>query len=148
MKALSDIRQELLAQHASLKSMAVSVRNVAMSPPSPTACSELAGLLYALGDGIDAHNAREEHLLGDVLPTVDTWGSVRAARMDEHHRKEHRRIADRVRAAADLADFTAIVQAALPAIEELLEHMREEEEEVLCEDVLRDDIVSIDQFDG
>jgi hypothetical protein len=36
------------------------------------------------------HNQREAELLGEVIPSVDAWGEMRAARMDDLHLKEHR----------------------------------------------------------
>jgi hypothetical protein len=148
MATLTDIREELLAQHESLRSLGAKIREVAGRPPTARARGELAVLLHELGDGIDAHNAREEYLLGEVLPTLDAWGAVRLARMDTHHRQEHRQIADEVCAAAGLGDFSAAARRALPVIDSLLEHMRREEAEFLGPNVLRDDVVNIEQSDG
>ncbi|MEX1259167.1 MAG: hemerythrin domain-containing protein [Gemmatimonadota bacterium] len=148
MRPLSDIRQELLSQHASVRGLAEGVKELAERPPTASAASELGRLLHALGDAIDAHNAREEQLLDDIVPTIDAWGSIRAARLDEHHRQEHRRLLEAIRAAAESKDFTVATHAALAAIEELEGHMRAEEEEVLSPNVLRDDVTNIDQTDG
>jgi hypothetical protein len=145
---LTGIREELLGQHASLRRLAAEVQEVANRPPGASASRELARLLRALAEAVDAHNTREEELLADVVPTLDAWGDVRAARMDEHHRDEHRRLRDAVRAAAGIPDFRAAARAVLPVIEELLEHMRAEESVLLNPDVLRDDLVVIDQSDG
>jgi len=148
MEELTAIREELLAQHASLRDLTAKILEVAQRGPGPAARGELAVLLHELGDGIDAHNAREEYLLSEILPTLDAWGSVRLARMDEHHMQEHRQIADEVRAASLLEDFPASVEAALAVIDLLLEHMRQEEAEFLAPELLRNDIIDIDQFDG
>ena len=148
MKELTEIRKELLGQHASLKLMAAKIRELAERPSEDISPDQLSGLLHELGDGIDAHNAREEHLLGEVLPTLDAWGPERLARMDDHHRREHREIAERVRAAAKLPDSSATLGAALPAIEDLMTHMHEEEKEFLGRDLLRDDVINIHQADG
>lgn len=80
--------------------------------------------------------------------TLDAWGPEHLVRMDEHHRAEHREIAERVRAAAELPEFRAALDAALPAIDELMAHMREEEREFLGKDLLRDDVINIQQSDG
>ncbi|MDZ7779437.1 MAG: hemerythrin domain-containing protein [Gemmatimonadota bacterium] len=148
MKDLTEIRKELMDQHASLKLLAAKVRELAERPSGADARDQLSGLLHELGDGIDAHNAREEHLLGEVLPTLDAWGSERLTRMDNHHREEHREIAEQIRAAGELPEFPAAVNAALPAIEKLMAHMREEEKEFLGRDLLRDDVINIHQSDG
>ena len=68
--------------------------------------------------------------------------------MDDHHREEHREIAERVRDAAELPDLSSAVSAALPAIDELLAHMLQEEKEFLGRDLLRDDVINIQQSDG
>lgn len=148
MKELTEIRKELLDQHASLKRLAAKVRDLAEGPSGENARDELSGLLHELGDGIDAHNAREEHLLGEVLPTLDAWGPERTARMDNHHREEHREIAEQIRAAAGSSEFAAAMDTALPAIEKLMAHMHEEEKEFLGKDLLRDDVINIHQSDG
>jgi hypothetical protein len=148
MKELTQIRQELMDQHAGLKLLAAKVRDMVDHPSGADSRDQLSGLLQELGDGIDAHNDREEHLLGEVLPTLDAWGPERLARMDEHHRAEHREIAERVRAAAELPEFRAALNAALPAIDALMAHMREEEKEFLGKDLLRDDVINIQQSDG
>ena len=148
MKQLTEIRKELMDQHASLKRLAARVRDLAEGPAGEASRDQLSGILRELGDGIDADNAREEHLLGEVLPTLDAWGPERLARMDDHHREEHREIAERVRDAAELPDLSSAVSAALPAIDELLAHMLQEEKEFLGRDLLRDDVINIQQSDG
>lgn len=148
MKELTEIRKELMDQHVSLKLLAAEVRDMAEQSPGADSRDHLSGLLQELGDGIDAHNRREEHLLGEVLPTLDAWGPERLARMDEHHRAEHREIAERVRAAAALPEFREVLNAALPAIDELMTHMRQEEKEFLGKDLLRDDVINVQQSDG
>lgn len=143
---LTEILEKLLKQHASLRRLIEEVREAAARVPGSR--EELGPPLRALGDAVDAHNALEEELLGDVLLTIDAWGPVRAAKMNEQHREEHRRLRDAVRAAAEADDFAAAVRAALPAMDELLEHMRVEEAEQLNSDVLRDDTIVVDQTDG
>ena len=145
---LADIRAELLQQHASLRSLAARVQDVATRTPSARASEVLTRMLRALAGAVDAHNNREEALLGDVVPTIDSWGDVRAARMDEHHRQEHRRLEEALRAAAATADFSAAIRLALPVIDDLLEHLHAEESDLVNPNVLRDDIVVIDQSDG
>lgn len=71
MKELTEIRKELMDQHASLKLLAAKVRDLAERPSGAASRDRLSGILHELGDGIDAHNAREEHLLGEALPTLD-----------------------------------------------------------------------------
>jgi cation diffusion facilitator family transporter len=145
---LAEVRDELLSQHESLRNLATTVREIAAGLPSAPARDELSALLRAFANAMDAHNTREEALLEDVVPAIDAWGDIRAARLDEHHRQEHRRLQETVRAAAETPRFAAAVQMALPAIAELLQHMRAEEAELLNPDVLRDDLITIDQTDG
>jgi hypothetical protein len=141
--------KDLVAMHAALAEVGVLFATAHVHEGwLPDELGELELLLHEIADGIDAHNAREEHLLGEVLPHIDAWGSVRLSRMDEHHRKEHRRIANALREASASGEFHAAARRALPAIDALLEHMRQEEEEFLGEDVLRDDVVDIDQTGG
>ncbi len=148
MTTLTEILRELLGQHASLRRLAAEVHELAAGPPSPETCRRLPELLRLLSDEVAVHVVREEELLGDVLPTIDAWGPVRAAKMSAEHREEHRRLGEAVRAAAEHEEFGAAIGAALPAIELLFDHMRAEEAEHLNSDVLRDDVIAIDQFDG
>jgi hypothetical protein len=138
---LSKIRAELLAQHEELRRLIDLLRILAgriqLGDPLDLAMQEG---LTRLGVALAAHNSREEELLRDLIPTVDAWGPVRAAFMDEAHCSEHDALEETLLALSKgpirFLDLIAL-------FERLLEHMAEEEITVLGGDVLRDDAVVI-----
>jgi hypothetical protein len=144
----SEIRTELLEQHAHIRRMMDATR-VAAVRASAGECDgdELRASLVALADAVRTHNLREELLLRDVIPSVDAWGPTRAAIMTESHIKEHDRLFTALlgfrSTPVDIAGAGIIALIAL-----LRDHMDHEEAIFLREDVLRDDIVMSDQSAG
>ncbi len=144
----SEIRTELLTQHAELRAMirrAASI--VAALRRGEPARTELAAALGALAVATHGHNDHEEALLGGIIPTVDAWGPARASVMDAEHRLEHRELQ-----AAFLTNLTGDDESVCRAVDELLgrlvEHMEREEDAFLSEEVLRDDGVITSYFGG
>jgi len=145
----SEIRDELLAQHASLRGRLEAIhlavtRWEAGEVPDAHVRLELAGLVEALR----SHNALEEQTLADLVRTADAWGPARVEIMNEAHAREHHDLWSAALAigtakhprdgAKELERFRA----------HLLEHMAREEETFLNASVLRDDDVAIDPEDG
>lgn len=153
MKA-SEIRAELLGQHGEIRQRIAEIRQaLARRPLTDAARDEGEGRIAQLIGLLRRHNAREEELLRDVLPTVDAWGPARAEIMLEEHAKEH----DALYAA--LADAGALPRASGPAVEaahaklaelmdRVLSHIAHEEKIILSEEVLRDDGIVRDYFGG
>ena len=145
----SEIRDELLEQHASLRAMIEDVRWVAgRARESDGMPGELHDHVRRLALAFRAHNRREEEVLKGFLVTVDAWGPVREEIMSEEHVAEH------VELYAALVDMnmtsrSAIAAGALAAgLDRVLDHMAREEIAYLGEDVLRDDGVMMNQFSG
>jgi hypothetical protein len=144
----SQVRAELLEQHEELRRMADRARTCADG-----ACdgAEVAqGLLSAirlLADAVQRHNLREEHLLRDLIPSVDAWGQIRAEIMTDEHALEHDLLH---RALLETScTFSEFVGADIgQLLDKLIHHMAREERGFLNEHVLRDDVVAIDPFSG
>jgi len=139
---LSEIRAELLGQHAGLRSLVGELRPLAEKLRRGEATGDaLREGIVRLASAFSEHSAREEALLRHIIPTVDAWGAVRAEIMDETHQKEH----------AELERALRIPKLAGNVVSELfdriLEHMEVEERSFLGEDVLRDDQVLV-EFGG
>ena len=145
---LSEIRIELVGQHRELRRLAEQARRAAerLGQGDRAAGSEMQWSLSQLAEALGAHNAREAELLGDLIPTIDAWGPVRASLMSAHHREEHDALQAALGEAIDAGTAAAALVAAVA--ERLLRHMDDEEREILDPRVLRDDICAIDASDG
>ncbi len=125
--------KELLAQHNEIRRLIQAVRDA----EPDVAQAQRAQLRAAL----TAHNAREEELLGTVLPGIDAWSEIRTAHMSDDHRAEHRdleKLLDDGR-----SDATAPRDETLALLDDILAHMRDEEALFLNEKVLRDDVITV-----
>lgn len=144
----SEIRAELLRQHAEIRALMERTRTIAerASKGAPVD-DDLRASLVQLADALRRHNLQEEALLGDIIPAVDAWGAARAEIMTEEHVREHAGLY-----AALLGTPCTPIEFAGAAIDSLLGamavHMAREEEAFLGEDVLRDDVVVVTQSGG
>ena len=86
----SEIRQELLRQHAEIRLSAVEVKDAAAAR-GYLALNELRVCTLRLADKVGRHNRQEGELL-QGLRTVDAWDSVRADFMSEQHAAEHQHL--------------------------------------------------------
>ncbi len=137
----------MLGQHAEMRATIARatelIGRVRAGEPVRLALQETLG---ALADAAHAHNAREEELLRDIIPTVDAWGPARATVMDEQHTLEHQALHAALE--AGVRDGDASCDAAEGLLARMLRHMEREEEAVLSEEVLRDDSVITHYFGG
>lgn len=139
-----EIRTEMLGQHADMRAMIARATTLLGRIRAGEAVrGELRSVLGALADAAGVHNAREEALLRDIIPTVDAWGPARATVMDEQHRLEHQAL--HAALASGIVDDDAATEDLLAR---MLRHMEREEEAVLSEEVLRDDTVITNYFGG
>ena len=144
----SEIRRELLQQHAEIRIMMEVTLTIAkgtrVGVPDR---GDLPDCVVRLADALRAHNQREEALLRDLILSVDAWGPARAAIMTEEHEKEHERLnAALLGVPRTPIEFAAAGVIALVAL--IRQHMDREEAAFLGEDVLRDDVVVTNQSDG
>lgn len=147
--SLADIRRRLLAEHDLLRGLVADASAEAERVlAGKSDASSLRARARLMTRELALHLATEEEILVPVLQRVDSWGPVRVEQMHVEHTRqlaELRRIADETAApvpaeqiASDVRRFAA----------ELLHDMRREEHDMLHPDLLRDDIVSIEQSDG
>jgi hemerythrin len=145
----SEIRRELLGQHAALRSLIEKTCQATDRWAGGEAARyEARAYLGRLVDDFRRHNRREEELLRDLIPTVDPWGPVRAEIMNEEHVKEHEELYTALADATAASDRKVTARLVRELRERILEHMAREEKGFLGEDALRDDDVSIDSFGG
>lgn len=148
MTTLSEIAAELIDEHGNLRGLIQRVRDVLEFADEDDAKPVLVVRLGALIHALELHNRHEQTLLADVIQMVDAWGPVRRARMDEHHRASHARLTKGLRAAVAASTFAAASRAARSALDALIVHMDEEEQDFLNANVLREDGLVIDQTGG
>jgi hypothetical protein len=142
----SEIRSELLAQHADLRVQIAEVRRLAESWEEGGEGS-MHHPLVRLTDAVRRHNAREDELMRDVFPTLDAGGPVRAEVMQEEHVLEHGALFASLVLARDTS-ATASPASVVAVLDSILAHMAREEEVFLGKDVLSDDGVEPDHFGG
>ncbi|HXX67970.1 MAG TPA: hemerythrin domain-containing protein [Polyangiaceae bacterium] len=147
---IEEIRTELLGQHADLRRMIEEVqRSVRQIQQAQNAelDRELPARVQALARALREHNLREEELLGNILPTIDAWGSVRKEIMEEQH-AEHEQFTAALVASETWGDPARGRETLMATLARVLEHMEREEKAFLNETLLRDDSVVADQFSG
>jgi Hemerythrin HHE cation binding domain len=139
---LSEIRDQLLGEHADLRAQIEGVRAVMDRWKDGAASqSDARGHLAVLANALRTHNLREEKALGGLVRAADAWGGVRAEIMSEEHFHEH-------------ADLFVALSSTVVAVEpsawrglvdrllaHVLDHLAREERAFLNEDVLCDDSV-------
>ena len=139
----TELRNELLAQHARLRELATVVRAAAEQPDlGPPQMGELRTLIARLGTELLTHNIFEEQSLHAVLRDLDAWGPQRERRVEDHHAAEHEAIFIALVAAREQRDPAALAAETLAVLGELTTHMDREERELLRADVLCDDIIT------
>ncbi len=145
---LSQIRSELLGEHARLRVLVEDARRCAACVSCDGApVDTLARSLAQLADEVRRHNLHEEELLGRLLPHTDAWGVARGEIMNEEHIHEHEAL---------YAALLGIPQTPYEfagggvqlLLEQLLEHMEREEKAFLGEEVLHDEAIVSDSFTG
>lgn len=145
----SEIREELLAQHASIRGQIEAARLIVERWARGEAPRALVhNALAALADTLRRHNLREESVLRELVRSVDAWGEARVEIMEEGHVREHNVLFDAVLTIADVQDPHDAVREMERLRTHLLEHMAREEETFLNVSVLRDDCVAIDAYVG
>jgi hypothetical protein len=144
---LESMRSELSAQHAELRRMIEAVRESASEEPAARSGPDLRSRLDELSRSMREHNRREEELLGDVLPTIDAWGSVRRDIMTEQHVSEHGELAAALDDVGPLSEDNEC-RALLSTLDRVLEHMAREEKAFLSDPLLREDAIAAGQVSG
>ncbi len=145
---LRTIRAELLQQHADVRATMKVVEQAALAcRQGQSDASHLAIAVAQLAAALRAHNAREEHLLRDLLPTIDAWGPGRAETMSDAHTREHEEVVQGLLATMAAPDARAAASAALEHLARIETHMAREEKDFLGAEVLSDEY-ELDPFGG
>jgi hypothetical protein len=144
----SEIRRELLAQHEQIRKMTEVTQTIAEGVQKGASQGDLKKCIARLDEAVRAHNAREEELLRDLVPTADAWGEARLAVMDDEHMRAHARLQAAIHGVPSLSPGIAGV-GVVAMVRLLREHMDREEAVFLNAEVLNDDlVVAAEQSDG
>ena len=135
----SEIRRDLLAQHAELRALLDQVSAAAArARTTHRSVDDARDCLGQLREALDLHNLREEELLRGLLPGVDAGGGARAEIMGDEH------VAERGDLHCALSELAASEDAAqwertFDGLRmRLLSHLAREERDFLGADALHD----------
>lgn len=127
---------ELLSQHAALREMIGQCFTLLTELDSGRIeAHALMREVTRLGAALTLHNQYEERFLRPVLAETDAFSAARVDRMVEEHTAEH---------AALGANLNATPQELRGTLERLLAHLEAEERFFLSSNVLRNDIVVVE----
>jgi hypothetical protein len=143
-------RQSILSQHERLRTLLARAGAVAEAaldghPPSPDAVASAIGDLRTT---IEVHLAFEEKVLLPLLRDDLPLGPERADRLLDEHARQRQTLATLHREACAFPAFPTLAAKLAFLAGWLLADMAEEEHSLLNPDVVRDDVVVIDQSSG
>jgi hypothetical protein len=146
----STAREAILAQHHRIRALLARASDVAEAALDGRA-SATDAVASAIGDIrtiMEVHLAFEEKSLLPILRDDPPLGPERAARLLDEHKRQRETLSVLHREACAFPD-TAILPAKLAFLTEwLLADMNEEERSLLIPEVVRDDVVVVDQSSG
>jgi iron-sulfur cluster repair protein YtfE (RIC family) len=135
-----DVRDELLGQHAALRTQIARTRgDIEAWSRGELESLQMRKEVDDLSSAMRKHNLREEELLGDMFRLGDGRDPGRVI-MDDRHRDEHAELntALALKGAAMDVEPAAWEFVMKQLLEQLLEHMTNEEKFFINADVLRD----------
>ena len=148
LKSPGEIREHILRDHVRLRALLQDIRMLTHSAEKDSAVSDT--LRHSLMEFIEVffrHLESEESLLPDVVEGADSWGPERLAHMSEEHSAQRAALRE-LSYRAQKEPPQALAADANALVDTILRDMSAEERDLLGEDVLRDDIVAIDQSGG
>lgn len=143
-------RRTILVQHERIRALLTQARDLAERALDeevlpPDAVASAIGDIHAT---LDVHLTFEEKVLVEIFNDDIPLGPLRAERLREEHARQRETLAS-LHAEAKAAPQLPMLAAKLSFLTSwLLDDMREEELTVLHPDVLRDDLIAVDQSDG
>lgn len=145
------VRALILEQHKGLRLRfgALDALALRVLAGEPGLAMELRRQIVELEGSFEDHLRTEERLLLPLLVRIDAWGPVRVAEIEEEHARQRQvlsRAGDRATNAAITPRDLALLIRDL--VRDLMLDMKHEETDMLHPDLLRDDVVTIDQSDG
>jgi hypothetical protein len=146
----STVRSEVLGQHEVVRDLLqqavdTSAATLDARPDAAADRAHVVHLAYEIRRRVRTHLAFEERLLIPVLSSADSWGPERARNLVEEHTRQREQLDDLVEGVEQGWDRTRLAGALGELAADFLRDMQEEERDYLHEDILRDDVVVVDQ---
>jgi len=143
-------REAIHAQHVRIRSLLERARAVAEAaldgnPPAPDAVASAIGDIRTI---MEVHLAFEEKALLPILRDDPPLGPQRADRLLDEHSRQRETLATLHREACAFPDFPMLAAKLAFLTEWLLADMNEEERSLLVPEVVRDDVIVVDQSSG
>jgi hypothetical protein len=145
-----EVRARTLAQHTALRLALADLRAAAMRLKDVGEGEQhLRVETLRFATQFEEHLRFEERHLVPLLPTLDAWGPARLGHLHAEHARQREQLGTFVTVCrgAECLDRGFPELVAMMVVD-LLEDMAIEEEVLLHPDLLRDDIIAIDQTDG
>lgn len=145
----SQVRRQVFEEHDQLRVRLVRLQELAREVALDALCvtvlrDDLRTLLLQFARHLDL----EEALLMPLIENIDAWGPQRAAAMREEHQLQRSLILKMFGRCERLDDAVAFAIEVDALVHRIYQDMNGEEAELLDADLLRDDVVAIDQTCG
>lgn len=148
----NDTRSDALGGHEALRRHCREVlrlgRRAGEDAGDHTARRLLAEEIGALVAAIRANLGQEFDVLRPLIAAADAWGPARVQQLDDSHAHREDAAAAAERATTSAADTDQLVATARRLVQELMRALQWTARDVLGEELLRDDVIVIDQESG
>lgn len=147
MTSAAAVRQQVLAQHAALRDLLRRVLDTTTLTlrGDDEAAQEMDRIVREFRTRFRAHLGYEERFLVPVLAEVDIWGPQRVADLLNEHVNQRAELDTLIEGIESGWNPHHLAVATRALVTELLADMEEEERGCLSAELLRDDVVSVDQ---
>lgn len=137
-----------LQEHARIRAVLADTRALAqrLASGDAEAAPLLRELLRHLSVLLELHKQEEDRTIAPILEHIDAWGKERQRILADEHAHE-RRVMARLEG-ADLAQAEQLLAVIGKSADEIEAGLTREEELAVNPDLLRDDPIRVEQFDG
>ena len=141
------VRDEILAQHSALRRFLEEVAAAARATGAGDESSgrSLCAMCMRLRSRFERHLAFEEATLVPALRQTDPWGVERARRLVDEHARQRQELSTLVALGQMEHDARTVAFVLQTLVSDILIDMEHEERELLVPEVLRDDLIVLDQ---
>lgn len=143
----SEVRARVLQDHERLRLALAELDALVAAVGEGRPATVLRDRTRALLASLEAHLALEDEILFPAIEGMDAWGPVRAARMQAEHTEQRAELA-RLSSLEKQVRDPELCEAVKKLAKDLRGDMHREEAELLDPDLMRDDLVAINQFGG
>ena len=144
----SQVRSELLRQHADLRQLMEAAREIARRVREGESLRrQLQASTLRLADALNAHNRREEELL-PALTADGGWAPADPEGVNQRHFEEHKTLHGALVEVSTEPNAGWVAGHLVLALDTLLEHMANEERTFLHHSLLHDDEPDTDPYGG